>query len=339
MAQFLGKRTGIRRGGSLSRALIASVIVLSSVLLTFPNGANAATSPSKWSSPILIGSKGSSATQVDYSISCPSSTFCVSVNGDGQVLYLRSGVWATPQSLAMGGSINSVSCSSKTFCVAVAEGKASVYNGHTWSSAVRYGPAGDTYKISCPRPTFCASVGANGIPGGPSAVEIFNGHSWTTYKTASTRTANDRLLSVSCSTSQFCMATNFDGQILSFNGVRWSPSHSSAPKFLISVSCTSPKYCMAVSTSGQTMTFQSGRWSLPKPIPAYKSAFAYTVSCPSEAECSVIGLGGEVTTYSLGKWSSPSTVFPGGFVAGVDISCPTARNCVAVNDKGMSASR
>jgi hypothetical protein len=315
------------------------VIVLSSMLIVFPDGASAITPPNKWTSPVSIGAKGSSATQVDYSVSCPTSTFCVSVNGDGQVLYYRSGVWSLPRSLALGGSINSVSCSSTTFCVAVAQGQASVYNGHRWSSAVHFGPTGDTYKVSCPLPTFCAAVGASENPGGPSALVTFNGHSWTPYKSTSTGKVDNRLLSVSCSTPQFCMATNFDGQILSFNGLRWTPRHSPAPKFLISISCTRSKYCMAVTTAGQSMTFQSGTWRTSKTIPAFKSAFAYAVSCASETECSVIGLGGAVTTWSSGRWSTPFIVFPGGVVAGVGISCSTKTFCVAVNDKGMTASR
>jgi len=339
ITQFLGSWLAIRRGASVTRQVSASVILLSSMMLMFPDGASAVTSPDKWSPPVSIGAKGSSTTQVDYSISCPTSSFCVSVNGDGQVLYYRSGVWSLPRSLALGGSINSVSCSSRTFCVAVAQGHASVYNGHKWSSAVHFGPTGDTYKVSCPRPTFCAAVGANGIPGGPSALVTFNGHTWTPYKTTSTGKVDDRLLSVSCSTPQFCMATNFDGQILSFNGVTWTPSRSSAPKFLVSISCTKSKYCMAVTTAGQSMTFQSGTWRTSKTIPAFKNAFAYAVSCASETECSVIGLGGAVTTWSFGRWSTPFTVFPGGTVAGVGISCSTKTFCVAVNDMGMAASR
>src|ERR1035437_2614084 len=114
--------------------------MISTMLSMFTNGASASTSLEKWSPPVLIGSKGSSATQVDYSVSCPSSTFCVSVNGDGQVLYYRSGVWSSPQSLALGGSIDSVSCSNKAFCVAVAAGKVAMYNGHVWSFAAHIGP-------------------------------------------------------------------------------------------------------------------------------------------------------------------------------------------------------
>ena len=339
MVQFLGSRLSIRRGDSVARLGVASVIMMSTMLLMFPSGASAATSLGKWSPPVLIGSKGSSATQVNYSVSCPSSAFCVSVNGDGQVSYYRSGVWSPPQSLALGGSIDSVSCSSKAFCVAVAAGKAAVYNGHVWSSAAPMGPAGDEYKTSCPTSTFCAAVGANVIAGKPSALMTFNGHSWTTHKTTSTGALNDRLLSVSCSTPKFCMATNFDGQILAFNGLRWTPSRGSTPKGLISVSCAASRFCMAVTITGETTKFHSGSWSPPKLIPAFKSAGAYSISCVSQAECSVIGLSGAVTTWISGRWSIPLTVFPGGYVAGVAISCSTANNCVVVNDRGMSASR
>lgn len=342
MVQVLRSRLSMRRGHSAAGLGIASVIMMLSMLSMlsmFTSGASAATSSDKWSPAVLIGSKSSSATQVNYSVSCPTSTFCAAVNGDGQVSYYRSGAWSSPQSLALGGSIDSVSCSNKTFCVAVAAGKAAVYNGHVWSSAVPMGPAGDEYKVSCPTSTFCAAVGANGIPGKPSALVTFNGHSWTTYKTTFTGAINDRLLSISCSMPQFCMATNFDGQILAFNGKKWTPSHGSGPKSLISVSCAASRFCMAVTTTGDSTTFHSGSWSPPKLIPAFKNAGAYSVSCPSAAECSVIGLSGATITWISGRWSSPLMVFPGGYVAGVAISCSTENNCVAVNDRGMSASR
>jgi hypothetical protein len=339
MARCRGSWLSIRRGDPVAQLGIASVIMISTMLSMFTNGASAGTSSVKWSPPVQIGSKSSSATQVNYSVSCPSSTFCVSVNGDGKVSYYRNGEWSKPQSLALGGSIDSVSCSSKTFCVAVAAGMAASFNGHVWSSATHFGPSGDGYKVSCTSPTFCAAVGANFLAGKPGALLSYNGHSWRTYQTTSTGTVNDRLLSVSCSTPQFCIATNFDGQILSFNGSSWTPRHVAAPKFLISVSCTASKFCMAVTTTGVATTFQSGEWSRPGLIPKFTSAGAYSVSCVSPSECSVIGLSGAVTRWQSGKWSRPLTLFPGGYVSGVDISCSTGSNCVAVNDRGLSSRR
>lgn len=339
MVQVLRSRLPMRRGHSVARRGIAIVIMMLTTLSMFTSGASAATSSDTWSPAVFIGSKGSSVTQVNYSVSCPTATFCAAVNGDGQVSYYRSGVWSSPQPLTLGGSIDSVSCANKAFCVAVAAGKAAVYNGHVWSPAVPIGPAGDEYKVSCPTSTFCAAVGASGMPGKPSALVTFNGHSWTTYKTTSTGASNDRLLSISCSTPQFCMATNFDGQILAFNGKKWTPSNGSRLRSLISVSCTASRFCMAVTTTGDSTTFHSGSWSPPKLIPAFQSAGAYSVSCPSAAECSIIGLSGATIRWISGRWSSPLTVFPGGYVAGVAISCSTRSNCVAVNDRGMSASR
>jgi ribosomal protein S18 acetylase RimI-like enzyme len=129
MAQFRGNRLRPPLLDAVARFGIASVIMIVLSMSTIGAASAAALMP-KWSAPVLIGSKSSSATQVTYSISCPSSKFCVTVNGDGQVLYDRSGVWSTPQPLAMGGSIDSVSCSNSTFCVAVAAGEAAIYNGH-----------------------------------------------------------------------------------------------------------------------------------------------------------------------------------------------------------------
>lgn len=339
MAQLHEALVSMRRGKFFARFGIASVMIISGLWSMSTIEASAATSLAKWSPPVFIGSKGSSGTQVNYAVTCTSSTFCVSVNGDGQVLYDRNGVWSTPQSLAMGGSIEAVSCSSTKFCLAVAAGKAATYNGHDWSSVTHIGPTDDIYSVSCPKQTFCAADGANGIAGKPSSLMTFNGHSWTSYKITSTGTLLDRLLSVSCSTPEFCMATNFDGQILSFNGTKWTQSHSAAPKYLISVSCTSSRFCMAVTTTGHEVMFQGGSWSMPKLIPGFKSDGAYSVSCISAAQCSVIGLSGAETTFTSGRWSSPTTVFPGGYAAGVAISCSTGDHCVAVNDRGMSASR
>jgi len=315
-----------------------AVTVLALGLLT-PNLSSAASSVNEWSHPVSIGSTTTSASQVGYSVSCASASFCVAVNGNGQVSYRDSGNWTAPASLSVGGSIDAVSCSSSTFCVALAGRNATVYNGHRWSKARKISPAGYTFKISCPTSTFCAAVGASGIPGMKSAIVTFNGHSWTSYRTSTTGATNDRLLGVSCSSSRFCVATNFDGQILTFDGTQWSANRTTGPTGLISVSCTAARFCMAVSISGGSMTSHSGTWTAAKPITAFNKAAAYSVSCATATNCSVVGLSGVATTWTSGRWSTPSIVFPGGYVAGVSTSCFAKGHCVAVNDKGMSASQ
>lgn len=329
----------IRGNGAAAKVGMIAVVAAMAALTMTTSGASATTSSRRWSPPIFIGAKGSSSSQVNYSISCPSSTFCAAVNGDGQFLFRRHGVWSSPRPLSMGGSIDSVSCSNQAFCVAVAAGEASVYNGHEWSSPIHMGPGSDTYDVSCPKSTFCAAVGASGIPGKKSALVTFNGHSWTTYRTSSTGKLKDRLLSVSCASPQLCMAANSDGQILGFNGSTWTPSLSSGPQNLISVSCTISKFCMAVTIDGQSVSYRNGKWSPHKSIIAFQGAGAYSISCASNSQCSVIGLSGAATSWTVGIWSSPAKVFSGGFSAGVAISCSSGGDCVAVNDRGMSSSR
>jgi len=328
-----------RGADAAAKCGLTTAVALMAALSVSPSGASATTASHRWSPPIFIGAKGSSSSQVNYSISCPSTAFCVSVNGDGGVVVRRRGVWSSPRSLPMGGSIDAVSCSSQVFCVAVAAGVASVYNGRKWSDPTPMGPSGDTYHVSCPARTFCAAVGASGVPGRRSVLAIFDGHSWRTHSTSSSGALKDRLLSVSCASSQFCMAANFDGQILRFNGSKWSSSLASGPQDLTSVSCTVSRLCMAVTITGESVMFHNGRWTSLRPITAYESAGTYSISCSSATECSVIGLGGKAATWTAGHWSSPSSVFPGGYSAGVAISCSKGGKCVAVNDRGMSASR
>jgi hypothetical protein len=328
----------LRRKESIVWRGLASTALLSTMVLALTSSASAAPSSKGWSEAVQIGSKDASSGQVSYSVSCPTSTFCVSVNGDGQVLYDRSGVWSSPNPLMLGGSIDSVSCSSINFCVAVASGRAAAYGGESWKSTPRMGPAEDDYQVSCPTSTFCAAVGANGVPGKPSALVTFNGRSWTDYKTAASSSSNDRLLSVSCVTAGFCIATNVDGQILAFNGSQWIANRSSGTKGLISVSCASSRFCMAVTISGESTTFDGKDWTRATPIPSFANGLAYAVSCASPSECSVIGLSGSVTTWKLGRWSTPQRVFSRES-AGVAISCSKGDNCVAVTDRGLSAHR
>ena len=302
----------------LAATIVVIVLALGAIST---NLSSAASSVNKWSHPVSIGSTTTSASQVGYSVSCASVSFCVAVNGNGQVSYRHGENWTAPASLSVGG------------------GNATVYNGHSWSKARKISPAGYTFKISCPTSTFCAAVGASGTPGMPSAIVTFNGHSWRSYKTSTTGATNDRLLGVSCSSSRFCVATNFDGQILTFDGTKWTANRTTGPTGLISVSCTAARFCMAVSVSGGSMTSRNGTWSSAKPITAFNKAAAYSVSCATATNCSVIGLSGVTITWASGRWSTLSTVFPGGYVAGVSISCFAKGHCVAVNDKGMSASQ
>jgi len=320
--------------GALPRILVA-LITLATLSVVIAS-AGAATKVSKWSTPIRVDPGGGPNNQTTYSVSCPTTAFCLVAGGNSQMVYRRSGNWSSPQTVNAGGTFDSVSCRSATFCVAMTSGHAVTYNGHSWSKAQKVGPEA-TYKISCPTTSFCAAVGASGMPGKPSTVATYNGHSWSSTQVSTTGTLDDRLMGVSCASSTFCVAVNLDGQILTFNGAKWAPSRVTGPKGLISVSCATPEFCMAVTDSGHSTTFRGKGWSPSANIPKFASAFAYSISCASRTACVAIGLTGEAISWYAGRWSQPVRVFPGAPVAGVAVACSPSNVCVAVNDQGRSS--
>lgn len=337
---------GARRSDTIppsSRLAIARLIrALALVIAVLTTSAVAtaawATSPREWSTPVVIDAHGSHANQVTYSASCPSATFCVVADGNGNVTLGRNGRWMSGQPVKAGGSFDSVSCPTSTHCVAIAGGGANAvtFNGYSWSPALRMGPEA-TYKISCPTSGFCAAVGASGNPGGSSTIALLRGRTWSSHQVSSTGARDDRLMDVSCAAPTFCVAVNLNGQRLTFNGVKWTSIKSAGPNGLISISCVTPTFCLAVTDTGQSMTFNGTRWTTPRAIPLFSSSFAYSVSCSSSIYCVVPGLNGYAVSWSSGKWSPPARVFLGGVSAGVAVSCSPSRTCLAVNDKGFSS--
>ena len=88
--------------------------------------------------------------------------------------------------------------------------------------------------------------------------------------------------SISCPTPSFCMAVDWSGAYLVYNGKTWSAPQTinSVASAVGAVSCTSPDLCMAVDSSnsnglgghiflfnGQTWTYE-GQDALPRPPPS-----------------------------------------------------------------------
>lgn len=327
------RRSLLRRSKSACLILLLASSVLASNVAV-GEAASSAPQPGHWSTATRIDASSASRSEVTYAVSCPTPSFCVVVNGNGDANLWRDGKWSSSTSLHAGGSLSSVSCPTKSRCVAVSDGGQAVsYDGHAWTSVGPVGPQA-TYVVSCAGTSFCAAVGANGVAGKPSTLATYNGSTWSSKQTARGG-ANDRLMSVSCVSPTFCVAVNFDGQFLMFNGTSWKAGKRTGPKKLISVSCVTRAFCMAVSVSGLEATFNGTRWTSGL-IPMYKSAFAYSVSCASGSSCVVVGLSGAATTWNAGMWSKPVAVLPGGYVAGVNVSC-SSTSCMAVDDKGESA--
>ncbi len=107
----------------------------------------------------------------------------------------------------------------------------------------------------------------------------FNGSSWTSALIDPSPTPTSQksyLMSVSCASASFCVAVDWYGRELTFNGQSWS-----APNLILgyrdpstgvvyydsltSVSCPSASFCVAMGVDGQAMTFSSSASPPPPP--------------------------------------------------------------------------
>ncbi len=316
--------------------LLGVTLALFSACVGTLGGVAAATpTAGTWSKPEAIEVRERSSVSV---VSCPSTTFCATVDSNGYVHFWKNGAWLAPQYLNAGGSLTSISCTSTTFCVAVSVGgEAMAYNGRTWHSVGSAGPAEGGYQISCATARFCVATGASGLPGKPSWLAVYNGHSWTSQKTVSTGKMNDRVLDVSCATTSHCVAVNWDGKILIYDGSRWATLSKVGPSGLISVSCPSVSFCLAVSDRGSSIVIRGNTWTDATKIPSLAAAFVYSVSCASTKECVAIGLDGHAAPWHAGHWSKAHTVFVGQFFSGVSVSCAPHQQCLAIDSKDQSS--
>ena len=329
------QRDQTRRTGFVLPAVGAIVIGLVGTLAPATSWAS---SRPAWSAPIRIEPASVAPDNVSvYGLSCATSRMCVATDAAGFALVWSHGRWSRPQEAYRGGTLDSISCPSVSFCIALSSGGTAVtYDGRTWSQPVRVGPSA-SYEVSCPTTSFCSGVGAPGLAGASSTIAMLEHGTWSSFQTSTTGAVSDRLLGVSCPSATFCVAVNFDGHILTFNGRRWSAGTAAILKGLDSVSCSSGGFCMAVSGSGAYETLEHGSWSRARIIPGFRSQFARSLSCTSSGSCDVFGLAGTVAQWRGGRWSKPLKVFPGGFTGTVTVSCASGRHCAAVNSRGQAA--
>jgi hypothetical protein len=145
------------------------------------------------------------------SISCVSSTFCVSASGG--LSQWNGDQWTMPNPYGSASPFTGVSCPNVSFCVAVdAGGEALQWNGLSWSAPVRIEPGqasattiGVTLTgVSCPTATFCVAVDDSG------GVLQWSNNTWT-------RTDVDgshHLTSISCPSSDLCVAVDQSGDVI-----------------------------------------------------------------------------------------------------------------------------
>ncbi len=207
----------------------------------------------------------------------------------------------------------------------------------------------------------CALVGvfAVAVPPAVSAAPItvpptVNANSWSIANAAPGPAGLlNGLNSVSCATSNFCMAVGSTSGppnvtlIEEWNGSTWSvvPGAAGAPggATLTGVSCVGPTFCAAVGSTllGDFAEMWNGSsWSLSTASTAGSPRLG-GVACTSATFCQAVGsiFEGSTMTFALQwngtSWSGESTLSPSAaFDYFNGVSCPLSNYCVAVGNQG-----
>jgi hypothetical protein len=235
------------------------------------------------------------------------------------------------------------------------------------SSADGVTQGNDLEDVSCVSSNYCIAVGQAYLDNAYVPIaERWNGTNWTRLSVPNPTTApHATLLSVSCVSTKFCMAT---GQYEApstegapylplaekWDGSQWKVVSTPNPKFsfdtqLSGVSCASASRCVAVgeqsATSAVIEVWNGQAWSfqnVPAPPDGSRDELA-GVSCAAANACLAVGqevnvadaFGGTRTlslSYNGSRWTvlttpSPSASF-GSALNGV--SCGSASSCMAV---------
>jgi hypothetical protein len=241
----------------------------------------------------------------EFAISCASSTtFCLAADISGKVRYSTDGgsTWSARTTLPSAGVVYAVDCVNATFC------KLGGASGRTWTfTGVSAGvpqttldPAVTADKVAsvdCVTTTFCVFV-------------TESGKAWKTGDvTATTIDAGNTLTDVSCGTVTNCMAVDYTGRILRFDGSTWAAAvRPDSRAMLISVSCIGAAFCVALDggSFGWEIHWTGTTWSTVNPIDV--SNGTTRVSCPTPTFCAAVDASGRAVTFNGTSWSAPTDI-------------------------------
>ena len=163
----------------------------------------------------------------------------------------------------------------------------------------------------------------------------YNGTSWSAPLDIDSTTG---LLSVSCTSSSFCMAVDNVGNALHYNGTSWSAptsidgsgnSGNGGAYGLSSVSCTSSSFCMA-GGQANVLDYNGTSWSAPTSIDGNGIGFNWAqVSCTSSSFCMAVDWEGNALDYNGTSWSALTLIESNGYFESV--SCTSSSFCVALD--------
>lgn len=258
-------------------------------------------------------------------VSCPTTTLCVAVTGEGYVYSSTNPTGAADdwRVADVDGDerdthLLGVSCPTASLCVAVSGerftgGKVLTSTNPTGGASAwtvtQLDESLDLRAVSCGTPTFCVAVAQQGRllvstnPTGGAAA-------WTELGTPG---GPGNLQAVSCAGTALCVAGNSSGNLLfSTNPTAlssWRQANGGVSVQITDVSCLPGRQCVAVDNNGDVLaskdaTAGQGSWSVTRLIPYVQPANEtelplnglFGVSCVSTSFCAVVATDGQIFT-------------------------------------------
>lgn len=204
----------------------------------------------QWSPPKTLNI----GVQTMQFVSCPSPSFCLTVDGHGAGYIFNGTSWSAAPSANDSANLTSLSCLSSSFCVASDDaGNVLTYNGTLWSIVAVAKPAGDElYDVSCASMSFCVAVGE------VAQASVYNGSSWTWQQPINPNNGGPQytnLVAVSCPTTSFCAVLDDQGDALTYSsGTGASSTKSSLPH-----SPSGPVRAIRITTTSITLSWGAPR--------------------------------------------------------------------------------
>jgi hypothetical protein len=167
-----------------------------------------------------------------------------------------------------------------------------------------------------------------GLATGRAAAAARSPLAWSAGKAIDLAAGDPR--AVSCApASSFCVAVDYEGSALTYNGTAWSlPASIDQAGELTAISCFSASFCAAADRFGQVLTYDGSHWSAPAVVNGITDLEA--MSCPTSTFC--VGAGAGIATYNAGTWTETNLAGFSGLL--VSVSCQSASFCVAVDTQG-----
>jgi len=265
------------------------------------------------------------------SISCPSFSFCVAVDGGVSTAVAWNGTsWTVLPDDKVDGS-EGIWCTSPANCMAVGD-QASRWDGRAWTP-VRLTRVDQLRTISCASSGDCVATGISNAArfGDTTMAESWNGTSWRVLPVPL-----ESIQLISCASATFCLAVkNSEPPAAeSWNGSKWSalPSPSQQPD-VQAVSCSSPSNCVVLGSDTASI-WNGTSWQTTSTAPKGKRVFLDAVSCASVTMCMAIGVDSSTDgllaeTWNGSSWSvSFDTPNHQAGQDGDEVSCPSATFCM-----------